>query len=50
MSRFSKQKKMWYEKLTYTINRRIFNLKELERMETEKAVKSVQIEPFIPRR
>jgi len=39
MLRLLKQKKMWCEKLTRAVNRRIFDLKELEKMEAEKVVR-----------
>ncbi len=40
ISRLSKQKKIWREKLIRTVNRRIFDLKELKRVKAEKAVRS----------
>jgi len=40
-----KQKKIWREKLICIINCRIFDLKELKRIEMEEAVKSIQTEP-----
>ena len=39
-----KQKKMWREKLTYTISRDIFDIEELEKMEAEEAVRSSGVE------
>ena len=40
----SKQKKIWREKLTFVINYRIFDLKELERMEVEETARFSDIE------
>ncbi len=39
---------MWCERLIYTIDRGIFNLKELERMEMEEAARPSQARPSDP--
>jgi len=39
VARLPKQKKIWREKLTRAISRDIFDIKELEKMKTEKAVR-----------
>ncbi|SRR6266566_4379423 len=44
VSRLSKQKKIWHKKLTRTMNRKIFNLKELKKMKTKKTTRSSGIE------